>query len=279
MKKHSDIFRASYSSLALLYKCAYAYYLHYIKRIKLKVVDSTGVVPGKVIHDLAEQFFIKGGKDWEIFNKYFDKIFEFYINQPYVFLGEKQFAKNKDEAKTILLQYKDNFVSELKKQNFVKPYVFSEGRLGDYDNPLIISPQIGLMGGWDLLTGETKTGQLTLVDYKASESTYYLDKRQLYFYVVGIKKMLSLDVAMVAFLLFKRKATYYYKVTDYAIKQTIIWIEEGRKLVERGNFQPTSSSRSCKLCEYRTKCKYCFSNKKSIPLKEGNVLTMPAGNL
>jgi len=267
----------SYSGRSLLDKCPYSYWLKYVHRFKLPLVDSTGVVPGKVVHKLAELFF-KANCDWRVFDDKLPEVFNHYINKPYVTLNASAFASNRDEAWRVICRYKDNFVREIQKQGLVKPWYSSEGRFGFYDNPFMFTPDIGLTGGWDLLTGETKNSPLILVDFKASDSLYYLDKRQLFFYAVGVEKFLGVTVGTVAFLLFKKRRTVVYGISDEQRVQTIKWIKDGVARIKRGEFNPTPSKYSCSLCPFRELCKYVYTGKPRAG-KEGSVMLLPQGAL
>lgn len=241
------------------------------------MVDATGVVPGKVIHKLAELFF-KSGCQWEVFDDKIQETFEHYINKPYVFLSKNAFASSKDEAWNIISKYKDNFVAELQRQGFVKNWTISEGRFGDYENPFKITPDIGLTGGWDLLTGDSKNDPLTVVDFKASDSLYYLDRRQLFFYALGIERFFGVTVSSVAFLLFKRKHTEVFHFSNSDRKQVIEWIKDGAIKVNTKQFNPTPSKYACGLCPFRTVCKYVFKpNPDNLP--EGPTFILPKGQL
>lgn len=272
-----SVFVTSYTQLHRLWTCPFQYYLKYIKWIKVVYADSTGTVPGLIIHDLAHLFFLSKG-DWSIFDRLFDTYFEKYITQPYVFLREGQFARTKDEAFSKISKYRDNFVRELVKQNLVKAFFISEGRFGEFKAPFLLRPDIGICGGWDLLTADSKESPFILVDFKASDSPFNLDKRQLYFYALGIQRQLGFSISLVAFLLFKTASTYYYQCTPEILQETEDWIVKCKSIVEANQFNPSSSKYSCNLCDYNHICEFAFS-KQDLPKVEGPVPFLPHASL
>lgn len=274
----------SYSSLSMLEKCGYSYWLQYVVRFKLPesaMADKTAVVPGKVIHTLANKFFVAGGQDFAIFDDEFDAVFDHYINKPYVHLGVgNAFAKDLNTARRCILQCKNNFVAEVKDRSLVQPFMDSEGRFETDKNPFWINTKIGLIGGWDLLCGPGIKQPLLLVDFKASESTYYLDKRQLQLYAFGVEKKLGVFVAQVAFLLFKKAKNRFisYAFSQQDREHIAAWIENMDAKRAREDFDPTPSEYACGLCGFREVCKY--KNVKPSSIKEGlTPFNMPSAGL
>lgn len=247
----------SWSSLHSYYLCPYGWWLQYIVRFAPGIIDETGVVPGNVVHKLAELFF-KAEKDWAIFDKEFDRIFEAEVSKSYVFLRNGQWASSKDEAYQLLKQYVANFKSILKLSGLNLKWYIVEGNIGEYSSPFYLHPYLPVVGRFDLVCGESRDSKLTLVDFKASESEFFLDKRQLIFYALMAGSLYHVSFDRVAFLLFKKKKFIPYLISEKELRDVDVWVGELVLGIKEQRFGVTPSKYACKLCRYRGCCKFVF---------------------
>jgi len=252
----------SYSSAHCYQVCPYSWWLQYVVRFPVKVFDITGVIPGRVIHQLADMFFKAGGVDWSIFQTQLQPCFKRHINNSCIFWGPHAWAKDKSDAWVKIQAFRDNFVNGIKKKYFSWEWCLSEGCLGVYKKPFLLFPEVDLsiIGAFDLLCGSSKSELLSLIDYKASDSTYYLDKRQLFLYTLAAMKKYEVTISKVAFFLFKPKGAKFvpYPVNKKELEDTKRWYLNIAEGIGKERFSPTPSQYACRLCKFKTACRYRF---------------------
>jgi CRISPR/Cas system-associated exonuclease Cas4 (RecB family) len=269
----------SFTSLSLYEKCPYCYWLKYVGRFPLPAtIDITGTLPGSVCHKLAELFYKDGARNWDIFRDNFEPVFQKYLKKRGIYLKKGAFATSEASARKFIQKCVVNLVKELDKNKLYSGFFIPEGSLGFYGSPFHFTPEIGLMGGWDLLIGPSRDSPLTLIDYKASDSTFRLDRRQLFFYAVGAEAMMNIQIKNVMFILFKKKGqTIPYPFDDQVRESTREWINRCADRIDRKDFIATPGKFSCGLCPYKTMCKQSYKEPKHKV--EGPVDWLPQGDL
>jgi len=259
----------SFSAAKLYWDCAGAYFRRYILREKSpEDKDETGTVPGNVVDQLARHFFyrVRNGygaakfmfdKDSKSFN---EKLSE-YLEAPYIYLGEGTFAENEEEAKEVIGEMALNLSDMISKENLYKgkEVILSEDRkgttkFGTYNNPLEVNEYLRISGAFDLYTSVNKETAGRLIDYKASNSTHYVDPHQLKLYQFALKKKWGLKTAMAGFMLFKLNRTLWHRFDDASIESTLDKFTRTAQSIVAGEFEYTPSVASCRLCPYRTNC-------------------------
>lgn len=255
-----DLPVVSYSSLDTYSKCPYCYYLKYIVHESQDEADFTGAVPGNVSHKLAEQFFEFKNKagivDWEIFNANFEAVFKKYIKSPNVYLHKEAFAASIPEARIKIKNWTENLVDMLKQHNIVKPVTISEFRFGSYKNPLRLTDKLLFTGGPDIFSSESMTTPGVLVDYKASESSFHINEKQIFLYALALKKDLGVDVSMAGFFLFKSREAVWKRVSKERLSETIAWAESIVDNIMKENFDASPSKSACNLCPFKKICEH-----------------------
>lgn len=248
----------SYSSLDCYAKCPYCYYLKYIIRESQGDADFTGTVPGNVAHKLAEMVFKKkaetGVVDWSIFEKDFDGVFYKYAKGANVFFNKDSFAPNIGKARVLVKQWSDNLLGMLQSSNLANQFTISEFRFGHYKNPLALTPKILFTGGPDLFSSQFINMPGVLVDYKATDSEFHLNEKQLFLYAIALKVALNIDVSMAAFFLFKSGGIVWKGVQQHKLDDTLAWADFIVDQILAKRFDPTPSKTACNLCPFRLSC-------------------------
>lgn len=250
----------SYSSLNTYAQCPYGYYLKYIVHESAETADFTGAVPGNVSHKLAELFFKKkneeGLVDFNVFDEHFDRIFKSYIKSPNVSLGPNAFASNVAQAKAKIKVWTENLVDMIKNHGLVKPVTISEFRFGSRKNPLQLTDKLYFTGGPDIFSAESMSSPGILVDFKASDSTFHINEKQVFLYALALQKDLHVTVSMAGFFLFKSREAVWKKVSEERLSETIAWAESIVGNIMKENFVASPSKHACNLCDFKKICKH-----------------------
>lgn len=262
----------SYSSLNTYATCPYSYYLKYIVHESQEEADFTGAVPGNVAHSLAEQFFEFKNKagivDWEIFEKNFNVTFNKYIKSPNVHLSKTAFASSIPEAQRKIKLWTENLVDMLKQHGLVRPVTISEFRFGSYKNPLKLSDKLLFTGGPDLFSSDAIDKPGILIDYKASDSTFHINEKQIFLYALALRKELGVTVSMAGFFLFKAREAIWKRVSEERLSETVAWAESIVDAIMAERFEPAPSKSACNLCPFKKRCQHSsFRESKSSSIK------------
>lgn len=258
----------SFSSLNKYAGCNYSYYLRYVAKVQPDIDrDLTGTVPGLVCHSLAEKFFEKREKenviDYEIFEKGFEELFKSYIYSPFTKLGPDAFAANIEEARTTIKSWRDNLIALIQENYVTTGVTISEVRFGNHHSPLKISDSFYMTGGTDLYQSVDKNTPGRLIDFKASDSTFHLNFKQLYLGALGFKKKFDIETSMVGFFLFKAKRVEWKSCNQERLEDAQRWAEGIIDLISKDSFKENPSKSTCSMCEHRVSCKYSSFQKKS----------------
>lgn len=259
----------SYSSLDCYAKCPFSYYLKYVIRESQGEADYTGTVPGNVAHKLAENMFkhkdATGVLDFGIFEREFDSVFYKYAKGHNVYFNKDSFAPNIEQARTKVKDWADNLCGMIQTSKLAEQYTISEFRFGHHKNPLAITPKLLFTGGPDLFSSVSRDTPGVLVDYKATDSSFHLNEKQLFLYAIALKVALNVDVSMVAFFLFKSREIVWKGVNRNKVDETIAWAEFIVDQIVAERFEPTPSKTACNLCPFKLSCpsSSCFIPKQS----------------
>lgn len=262
----------SYSSLNTYATCPYSYFLKYIIRESQEEADFTGAVPGNVAHNLAEQFFEFKNKagivDWDIFEKNFNATFKKYIKSPNVHFSKNAFASSVSEAQRKVKMWTENLVDMIKQHGLVRNVTISEFRFGSYKNPLKLSDKLFFTGGPDIFSSDSMDKPGILVDYKASDSSFHINEKQIFLYALALKKDLGVDVSMAGFFLFKSREAVWRRVSKERLSETIAWAESIVENIVAENFDASPSKSACNLCPFKKTCEHSsFKEVKQSSLK------------
>lgn len=271
----------SYSSLNSYAQCPYSYYLRYIIRESVESADFTGTLPGNVAHKLAELFFKKkneeGVVDWSIFETEFESVFKKYASSPNIYFGPNAFAPSKIEAKKKVKIWTMNLADMLKEQDMVKNITISEFRFGSHKSPLKLTEKLLFTGGPDIFASDSLSKPGLLVDFKASDTSFHINEKQVFLYALALMKDLGVSVSMAGFFLFKSRTFIWKRVSKERLKETVDWAESLVDLIMKEDFHPSPSKASCRLCAYNSVCKHStFFNKKVSSLK--SILELKTGS-
>lgn len=262
----------SYSSLNTYASCPYGYYLKYIVHESQEEADFTGAVPGNVAHKLAEQFFEFKNKagivDWTIFNENFESVFKKYIKSPNVHLSRDAFASTTAEARAKIKLWTENLVDMLKHHNLVKAVTISEFRFGSYKNPIQLTDKLLFTGGPDLFASDSMSKPGILIDYKASETSFHINEKQLFLYAIALMQELGVKISMAGFFLFKARDVIWKRVSKARLDETIAWAESIVDAIMAKKFDAAPSKSSCNLCPFKKVCEHSsYREFKSSSLK------------
>ena len=250
----------SYSSLNTYATCPFSYYLKYIIRESQEEADFTGTVPGNVAHSLAEQFFEFKNKagivDWDIFDKNFNATFKKFIKSPNVHLSKDAFAASIPEAQRKVKMWTENLVDMIKQHGLVRDVTISEFRFGSHKNPLRLTDKLLFTGGPDIFSSDSMNKPGILVDFKASDSSFHINDKQIFLYALALKKDLGVDVSMAGFFLFKSREAVWRRVSQERLSETIAWAESIVDNIVAENFEPTPSKSACNLCPFKKTCEH-----------------------
>jgi len=273
----------SFSAGKFYWDCPGGYQKKYIFREKSpEDKDETGTVPGTVVDRLARHFFyrVRHGfgsakfmfdKDSKAFNETLSE----YLEAPHVYLGEGTFAEDEEEAKEVIGVMALNLADMISKENLYKgkEIIMSEDRegtteFGTYHKPLVINEWLRVAGAFDLFVSVDKNTLGRLLDFKASQTTRYIDPHQLKLYQHALDIKWGLRTAMAGFMLFNLNRTLWYRFDDASIEETIDKFTRTAKSIVEGKFDFTPSQASCRLCPYRTNCSESMYTEEEKPKKK-----------
>lgn len=267
----------SFSSLNTYAKCPYHYYLRYIIRESTEEADYTGTVPGNVAHILANNFFKHkeetGEVNYEIFNSLFEETLLKQLKSPNVKLSKTAFASTRQEAYLKIKGWTENLVTMIKELEVEKKKTVSEFRFGSYKNPLKLTDKLYFAGAPDLwFEVEDMEGFGNIVDYKASESTFHLNPKQLFLYAIAVEKALGLKTLMCGFFTFKTIGRSWFRFSEAARDETIMWAENIVDGIKKSNFDAYPSKANCNLCDFKQNCQ--FSSYKGLSSNNSPLLSI-----
>jgi len=273
----------SFSAGKTYWDCPGGYQKKYIFREKSpEDKDETGTVPGTVVDRLARHFFyrVRNGygpakfmfdKDSKAFNETLSE----YLEAPHVYLGEGTFAENEEEAKEVIGEMALNLSDMISKENLYKgkEIILSEDNkgtteFGTYKNPLEINEWLRVAGAFDFYSSVDRDTAGRLIDWKASQSTRYLDPHQLKLYQFALLKKWGLRTAMAGFMLFNLNRTSWHRFDDASVEATLDKFTRTAKSIIAEDFDLTPSQASCRLCPYRTTCSESVCTDEEKPKKK-----------
>lgn len=291
--KHGELI-LSFSAYKLYRDCPGAYCGKYITRAKIPPdVDKTATVPGSIIDRLNRTFFrilqSSGRKAFWLYNptsKAFKEEFDRWIDQPKVFLGEGQFAKNREEAFEYVAQVAEKMRQLIESEQLAEDFDFvlsewetdNPTEFGSPGNPLVVNDWVKLMGSFDFFGSKSRATPGRLLDWKASRSMYHLDPFQLRIYQLAAELKWDLKVGMTGFALPIMRRVTWHRFGREQVQETIERLVTTAKQIDAEEFDLTPSEASCRLCPFLTTCpKAVVSGKQKKREKSPLQIATPPG--
>ena len=150
----------------------------------------------------------------------------------------------------------ENLVDMIKQHGLVRNVTISEFRFGSYKNPLKLSDKLFFTGGPDIFSSDSMSTPGVLVDYKASDSSFHINEKQIFLYALALKKDLGVDVSMAGFFLFKSREAIWKKVSKERLSETVAWAESIVDNIVAENFDAFPSKSACNLCPFKKTCRH-----------------------
>jgi len=252
----------SYSGMDLFEKCAGGYSLKYVDRKRVKATpDKTGAIPGKVTHDIAElvnnAFMAKRGPVDDLWEDLVPAMFQKYIQKYNPIWSAKAFAKSEDSAFVEIRKMVLNLRDQQRSLGLYKPFMLSEFWFGTAREPLILNDWVAVQGAVDLFSSDSRTSAGRLVDYKASNSSFFLSRKQLRFYQVALER-LNFKIYQCGFILFKKRTEEWFVNKPADLEELVDTLVQIAKKVAAEDFEFTPSKSTCKLCEYIGTCDHAI---------------------
>ena len=260
----------SFSAYKLYKDCPAAFFNRYIARTKIPDQDDkTATVPGSIIDRLNRIYFKKlqetGRKaDWiyDSTRPHLREHFEFWINDPKVFLGDGQFAKDKESAFLYVAKVAEKMLRLIQSEKLAENFNFilsewehnNPTEFGSPYKPLVINEWLSLMGSFDFYGAETRDGLGKLLDWKASRSFYHLDPDQLKLYNIAVIKKWNLRVGMCGFVLPILGTTKWHRFNNDVLEGFTGTLVHTAKKIDREEFDYTPSEASCRMCPFKSSC-------------------------
>lgn len=269
----------SFSAMSLYRKCPGAYYARYIdpdRHLKEKPsAETIATLPGSVVHVIIDRAMIRlvtDGKkgalvdrfDWEKARdrKLLYAIFKSELEaDPRIQLRPRpdedgmEWATSEQTALKFIFECRDRLLDTIQTYGFIQPYMLAEWWFGQYKAPLVINDQLKVHGAVDLFTAASAVDAGRLVDWKAANSTKYLDYDQLKFYwLAALAK--GMKVGMAGFVLFKRPGSKpeYMAFPKQELADAEERFTQYSKDIQAEKFPLTPSRDSCKMCDFRDQC-------------------------
>lgn len=261
----------SYSSIHTYKRCPGAYYLSYVDPERFLrpplTSDLTGTLPGNVVHRLMDLALPKNSvslpvvdsfkEDTYLSDELLVSLIRKELDNPRVALHsehEEKWAMSLDTAIIFIRDCRNRLLATIKEYDLFKAFMLSEFKFGTFRNPCVINDQLLLAGAVDLFAATSATAKGAVYDFKASKSTYYLDRDQLKVYRIALERH-KFAVGSAGFILFKiARKPIFYAFPESEIKDTIERFVGVSKAIQDERFEFTPSVVACKLCDYRDDC-------------------------
>jgi hypothetical protein len=263
----------SYSSIHAMKLCGMRYWFGYVdpqRKLIKRDSDLTGTLPGHVVHRIAEVALKAADKtkpgvvtDVNLArfedNKLLYAVFKDFAADPRVSFASREheslaWAADERTALNYIRHCRDNLFALLQTHDLIQPFMLREWTFGTYKAPLVLNDQLKICGGLDLLTGQSPTSPLRLIDYKATHTDFRLDKDQLKLYQLAAE-LAGYRVGMTGFLMFKhRRAPIYHAFKKKDLDDAVHDFVRISKKIQAEEFDYTPSQAACGLCDYRDDC-------------------------
>lgn len=256
----------SYSAFSIYKQCPHRYYREKILREKTGEEDLSYNIPGIIVHKAVENY-LKTGDERFLSKPVIEAAVDKHSTDPQVDLIKAYGSIEK--CKNFTMSCAQNiFCFLLTKQIRKRPH-YSEVWFGDWDNPLMLSPNLATQGAADLIE-INQNGTGLLYDYKATWSTKNLNREQLILYAIAAERVFNVPISMAAFFLLPSNKQDFFHI-DTTIKQNFInqLQEIANNILALGENLPCTPSEKCERCPFASSCEHSkdYTPTKYVPPK------------
>ena len=251
----------SYSAFSVYQQCPQRYYREKILREKTGEDDLSFNIPGTISHK-ATEVYLKSGDERIFESSVLNAAVEKHSHDPQVDLVKAYGSIDKAAEFTRLCA--QNLQRFLVSRNIRSKQFLSEEWFGNWDEPLMLSENLGTQGAPDLIE-INPNGSAILYDYKATWSTKNLNKDQLILYCIASELKFNVKISMSAFYLLPANKHEYFNFTEQdKLNLKNRMQDAANNILMLGPDLPYTPNEKCNRCPYASSCK---EKDKFIPKK------------